>query len=767
MIDIELDGGTVRIPEFAMDKSIQTLIQLAKQQGFKTNEIEKADKRTATVLSRMEKVLTAQAKSVEQQTKEEKAQTKQQRKETQSAEKVRKAIDDSTKSNSEKLEKLAEKIGDKNAGGMLGGVVGKLGIFSKFLSIGAAAVGGFITAVTTAFKFLMRLGKLEGGLFRSGFFNFASTDGVASGIASLGMQATRAGMTMEQAAEFTMQFSKAMDAFGTQSIFAAAQSTQALLREQGYLALSLGEISTIVGEQADVFARAGLQVGNNGQKLAQHSVEIARTTQAFSELTKTSAEVIRQLVIQASSSNTFLNRLNMLPESIRQSTLQSAQTAFAGLAAFGEEAGGSLATMLSEGIGFGDLGFSESFRELTVSSPQLADALRGLNNAVIGNGNVTDSLDTFRKTVLNVSDTERQRLQSLAIMGDGMAQTVLTLINQQALISDETNSFIKMMKEANTMEPGKLAEAQTLLSNAMTMLSAQFQKLALAFLTESNVQAFNSIIDAVTRMVADLSKDGGIFSQISGFITNSMNKVTDFTAKIKDMFNNLVDSITNALTNGVSAGIARGVALALPGGDTAKTLKTYDALVDAYRNAQDPDQKNAALVALLQGTGKSGKNQYAMDTERYKADQEAGTLKDIRSYMTPLIGRNGQQRPMTEAEIEAFVQGKIGEYYSGSITGYKAPGAVADESGQTNDTTGTQQSDGMGGSYRSKIRIMPMFGDAQSFIEQGEMTEAEYRRRHIEILQSTLDALRNVDKNTGNNATTSRNQLELISNQQG
>jgi len=764
MIDIELDGATVRIPEFAMDKSIQTLIQLAKQQGFKTNEIEKADKRTATVLSRMEKVLTAQAKSVEQQTKEEKAQTKQQRKETQTAEKVRKAIDDSTKSNSEKLEKLAEKIGDKNAGGLLGGVVGKLGVFSKFLSIGAAAVGGFITAVTTAFKFLMRLGKLEGGLFRTGFFDFASTNGVASGIASLGMQATRAGMTMEQAAEFTMQFSKAMDAFGTQSIFAAAQSTQELLREQGYLALSLGEISTIVGEQADVFARAGLQVGNNGQKLAQHSVEIARTTQAFSELTKTSAEVIRQLVIQASSSNTFLNRLNMLPESIRQSTLASAQTAFAGLAAFGEDAGGSLATMLSEGIGFGDLGFSEAFRELTVSSPQLADALRGLNNAVIGNGNVTDSLDTFRKTIINVSDTERQRLQSLAIMGDGMAQTVLTLINQQALISKEGNSFLKFMREANTMKPGKLAEAQVLLSNTMTMLSAQFQKLALAFLTKSNVEAFTSIIDAVTSMVADLSKEGGIFSQISEFITNSMNKVTDFTAKIKDMFNNLVDSITNALTNGVSAGIARGVALALPGGDTSKTLKTYDALVDAYRNAQDPDQKNAALVALLQGTGKSGKNQYRLDADRKKADLEAGIVKDDSAYMTPVTGRNGQVRAMTEAEIENYLQRKIGEYYSGSITGYKAPGAIADESTQNNNA-GTQQSDGMGGSYRSKIRIMPMFGDAQSFIEKGEMTESEYRRRHIEILQSTLDALRNVDKNTGKTATTTDRHYELTSSQ--
>ena len=90
MIDIELDGGTVRIPEFAMDKSIQTLIQLAKQQGFKTGEIEKADKRTATVLSRMEKVLTSQAKQVDQQTKEEKKQTKLQKRDTDESSKVRK-----------------------------------------------------------------------------------------------------------------------------------------------------------------------------------------------------------------------------------------------------------------------------------------------------------------------------------------------------------------------------------------------------------------------------------------------------------------------------------------------------------------------------------------------------------------------------------------------------------------------------------------------------------------------------------------------------
>ena len=755
MIDIELDGGTVRIPEFAMDKSIQTLIQLAKQQGFKTGEIEKADKRTATVLSRMEKVLTSQAKQVDQQAKEEKKQTKLQQKETNESTKVRKAIDDSTKSNSEKLEKLAEKIGDKNTGGLLGGVVGKLGIFSKFLSIGAAAVAGFVTAITTAFKFLMRLGKLEGGLFRTGFFNFAAQDGVAQGIASLGMMATRAGMTMEQAAEFTGQFAKAMDAFGTESIVDAAVSTQALLREQGFLALSLQEINGIVGEQAEVFARAGLQVGNNGQRLAAQSVQIARTTQAFSDLTKTSADVIRNIVIQNSSNEVFLNRLNMLPDEIRESALASSQQAFAGLAAFGEESGGALANILSQGIGFGDLGFVEGFRELTVTSPQLADSLRGINNTIIGGGSVIDSLEDFRKSILNVSDSERQRLQALAIMGDSMSQTVLQLINQQALISDETNNFVRMMQEASRIKPEELAEAQVLLSNALTLLTAQFQKLALAFLTESNIQAFNNIITSITDFVTEMStKEGGLFSTISSSITKAMENTTSFMQKVKDFFSNGLDGMTNfittALTNGISAGISRGVALALPGGDDSDKLKEYDALVDKLKQfpsnldeltTQQKADRQAIINQLLEASGYG----------------KFGTIDGVRQ---PTAGLKGQERALTEAELENLLQRRIGEYYTGSITGYKAPGSTTpvtgDDANPPGDQSGTQESMGNEGAFRSKIRIMPMFGDPQSFIEKGEMTEGEYRRKQIEMLQSQIDLLNKINNSTANTDKTTR-----------
>ena len=762
MIDIELDGGTVRIPEFAMDKSIQTLIQLAKQQGFKTGEIEKADKRTATVLSRMEKVLTSQAKQVDQQAKEEKKQTKLQQKETNESTKVRKAIDDSTKSNSEKLEKLAEKIGDKNTGGLLGGVVGKLGIFSKFLSIGAAAVGGFVTAITTAFKFLMRLGKLEGGLFRTGFFNFAAQDGVAQGITSLGMMATRAGMTMEQAAEFTSQFAKAMDAFGTKSIVDAAVTTQDLLREQGFLALSLQEINGIVGEQAEVFARAGLQVGNNGQRLAAQSVQIARTTQAFSDLTKTSADVIRNIVIQNSSNEVFLNRLNMLPDEIRESALASSQQAFAGLAAFGEESGGALANILSQGIGFGDLGFVEGFRELTVTSPQLADSLRGINNTIIGGGSVIDSLEDFRESILNVSDSERQRLQALAIMGDSMSQTVLQLINQQQLLSEETNSFVEMAQKMSTLKPEELAEVQVKLSNALTLLTAQFQKLALAFLTESNIQAFNSIITSITDFVTKMSEDGGLFSTISASITKAMENTTSFMQKVKDFFSNGLDGmtnfITNALTNGISAGIARGVALALPGGDDSDKLKEYDALVDKLKQfpsnldeltTQQKADRQAIINQLLEASG-------------------FGKFKTIDGVRMPTTGRNAEERPLTEAEIENTLQRMIGEYYSGSITGYKAPGSTTpvtgDDANPPGDQSGTQESMGNEGAFRSKIRIMPMFGDPQSFIEKGEMTEGEYRRKQIEMLQSQIDLLNKINVNSGNTDKSIKSQTSVLQN---
>ena len=142
-------------------------------------------------------------------------------------------------------------------------------------------------------------------------------------------------------------------------------------------------------------------------------------------------------------------------------------------------------------------------------------------------------------------------------MGDSMSQTVLQLINQQALISDETNNFVRMMQEASRLEPGELAEAQVLLSNALTLLTAQFQKLALAFLTESNIQAFNNIITSITNFVTEMStKEGGLFSTISDSITKAMENTTEFMQKVKDFFSNGLSGMTNFITTALTSGIS-------------------------------------------------------------------------------------------------------------------------------------------------------------------------------------------------------------------
>ena len=59
---------------------------------------------------------------------------------------------------------------------------------------------------------------------------------------------------------------------------------------------------------------------------------------------------------------------------------------------------------------------------------------------------------------------------------------------------------------------------------------------------------------------------------------------------------------------------------------------------------------------------------------------------------------------------------------------------------------------------------MPMFGDPQSFIEKGEMTEGEYRRKQIEMLQSQIDLLNKINVNSGNTDKSIKSQTSVLQN---
>jgi len=690
-IDIELDGKQVRIPEFAYEESIQQIAKILKDQL----KVAAGDtKLISKILKEGNKAQQEATKKAHQQQAKEDARQKNADKEELKTQK--KILQEQSKGNS-KLVSAVEKMASPSGtvGNAFSNVFGSLGKFTRFLNVGVAALVGLVHGVTTAFKFLMKLGRLEAQLFRGGFFDFEATEGVANGIASLGVSAAKAGMTIDEAAEYVTQYSKAIDVFGT-TLFDASNAVQRTLDSQGLLGLSVAELNEQVGEQAELFRRMGIAVQADGQNLADHTVEVLRVTQQFSSLTKVSADVIRSMVAQASVMASFTNRMRMLPEFMRQNSLKSAQVGFAGLAAFGPEIGGQLSTMLSQGIGRGTLAFDESARQLLTVSPRLYASLENLNKIISGGGGTDDvaaGLDAFRENVIRVGKIDRRRLQALEIAGVPMADAIIKLSNLSENIDVVTNDFKEMARAQAELKPGELAQVQSRLSRTMTILRVAFNKLALAFLTDGVIKAIenfgNYLADLGNKLADFIGGQDGFF----GLINRVMNNITNFFEKM-----------LSSASNGIRVAIAR-------------AIKN----IDPFSNTENLDSSATAFRQAYSVPGGIGPKP-SLDTKSGPTYDAIRQLVDDLGYFKwdpTMTTRDMIERMQADGMLKKYGI-NLGSEFGGTDRSNR--NFVSDLGGAN---IGTQNSDGVGSSTqsRSKIRIMPMFGDAQSYINQEKKPE--------------------------------------------
>ena len=156
-IDIELDGKQVRIPEFAYEESIQQIAKILKEQL----RVAAGDSKLISKILREgnKAEATATKKAHQQQTKED---ARQKRNDQEEIKLQKKALQEQSKGNS-KLVSAVEKMASPSGtvGSAFSNVFGSLGKFTRFLNVGVAALVGLVHGVTTAFKFLMKLGRLE------------------------------------------------------------------------------------------------------------------------------------------------------------------------------------------------------------------------------------------------------------------------------------------------------------------------------------------------------------------------------------------------------------------------------------------------------------------------------------------------------------------------------------------------------------------------------------------------------------------------------
>ena len=686
---INIDGKQVEIPEFAYDNSIKQIEAQLKKMNDNLSKMVGFEKELKKQTKDGNKTATQEAETSKKQLELEKKTAKQDK-----------------KSNDEQLKQLKENgkqqgIVNKalaatgGQGGVFSGLFGGLTKFSKFLNPVTAGLAGLANGIIAATKFFLRLGQLDNTLFRRGF-DTPGDQGVAQGVASFAAQAADASLSLDQFAELVQEFGITAGEFGTKAISQAIVGVQNLTEEQGYLGLSNQELAAATLESADVMRQLGFTTGTGSAEIAKQTVEVLRNTQSFTRLTNVSNDVIRNLTIQASQLEAFTNALQMLPRNLRASALSSSQTAFAGLAAFGEEAGGQLTTALSEGIGRGGLQFTQFGQDLARVSPALLTSLQDLQNASRNGGDVVGALDDFRKSIGNVDENSREFLRALEISGDPMAKFVIKLANLNETIDDVT--FKQMAALREQISPNELGKAQAQLRLAIEKVRTAFQKLLIAFMTPEVVAGFSKTVDVVTDALGGLAKwlktDG--FNMLQGAFQTLVGWFSSAGSGIATIF----DTLSNKVAGSISAGISRGIALAVPGGDNAKKLAMYDEIQGMLKdNPNDPNKLKKAYAMLRRG----------------RSDAKASDPWAEYAYKN----RGGSQF------LQSYIQNEMGQYYgkplfpqSGEMGNVDAGLQEALRKQSGGSTTNTVSPFSSSVNSRSKIRIMPMFGDPKTMAEQ-------------------------------------------------
>lgn len=693
-IVIEFGGERIEIPEFAMDSTVKTLINVTKGVGVQATKDSKDQKKSLERL--MKELVGVNAKQ------RSKKEIDAQKDTTAAVKKVSDTIEKTSKSQKGLLSKLGG-----GSGSILGGVVGKFGKFGKMLNPVTAGLFGLFTAVKNVTAFLMKMGRLENSLFRQGF-NFVDPEGrLADGIAALGAQATDASLSIDEFVELTSQFATAFGEFGTKTITDAIQNTQDLLKSQGFLGLSNNEMAQAVAEMSEQFLKLGLNVEGQSQFLANQTVKVLQTTQAFTKLTNTSNDVIRQMVMQATTMEAFRNAMQMLPSDVRAGSIEASQVAFAGLAALGDDLGGQLTTALSEGIGRGGLQFTEFGQQLAGVSPILLNSLQELSYAAGNDGDVVGALDNFRNAIGEVDANQRQFLRALEISGDPMAKFVIKLANMNETIDD--NSFKQLAETMSEVKADQLGVAQTQLALAMARVRTAFQKLQIAFLTPETVAAFEWGVKKVVEMLtgfADFLKTD-LYGMINSFISG-VSKGIKFMLNLFTGSGDAIGSLTRTASKQIVGMVNRAKAEITPGGRKTEHFDAIDGLMEKM-NKEMPDLSKMPMSERV-----------AFEEAR-RADLEK-IANNLGSYRAEFSDSSNALFDNPEKLLE-YLQPKLKKYgYNLDYQTYQHGASGVGDKAFKSPEFGTDDTNMMETPKNRNIKIMPMYGDLDAYAENQSPT---------------------------------------------
>lgn len=407
---------------------------------------------------------------------------------------------ESKKAEKEKTEET--KKATKEVGKFRGGMAVGVGVVTNALgglSVAASVVAAGLTSITlgTIFDFGTALNRLTNvGLNTS-----------EAGFMDGSMRLMQFGMSLDQATDFTISASNAMQNIGVNGV-------TNLLREFDELTVKGSKFGIGLDDNLDIFReeiKFATRMGNlrrldekQQSRLINNTKDLLATQVKYTGALGETLETIRTFALQTLESSTdFQARLLLGGEQTRQTMLKGAQEFVSVLRATGGTLGGELAAAAIEAGSFGAIGFSEAAKRFITVLPSLSagfnNVIRGFNNGLMDG---EQAALQFTNILGSLSDSEKRRIFAIARTGDQQA-----LVMAKGIMQFE-KSFDKI-SELGNIEPEQLQTVLNLLNASgkqmASTLSAIKNKFILSFIQGFDLEKFNKAFGAMQSSVTNLA----------------------------------------------------------------------------------------------------------------------------------------------------------------------------------------------------------------------------------------------------------------------
>lgn len=327
------------------------------------------------------------------------------------------------------------------------------------LPFGLGVLGGIIANTVDQYREFLAIGQT---------FNGSMVD--------MATMAAATSQSMEDMHKMAKAAGPALGALGMQRVAQLSDAVRQGTRDFASFGLTVNQTNEYLGDMLETQRMLGVLGRLNEQKASQAFNELQMETMALSKITgKAREEILKQTMALQRQNVALTGYLGSLPEEMREQVQKSVQGAVTMFASLPGQAGEVMSNALIDGLSTGSVWMSETFSQIGMLAPGVAQALEETRRIAQTGGDTTQAAIGSMEALRNISEGQMRNLAMWAASGDQAAKQTLELAQA---VKGLTFEEFEREKERATLYGGAETEFLNFNQNMKTI----FAEIRLAFL---------------------------------------------------------------------------------------------------------------------------------------------------------------------------------------------------------------------------------------------------------------------------------------------